>query len=107
LKGDVEGGFGHAAFKIALTKSHRISRGATGHKSGIGANSSRSAYSTRTGDGLGETGDVANHGSITGSVARCLGQFVPNVEPITVLTVNALTTDFNINLSNHDVAEPV
>lgn len=107
MKGDIKGGFGHAAFKIALTKSHSISFRATGHKSWVGARGSRSTSGTRTSDGLSETGNVANHGSIARSVAGSLRQFVPDVEPITVLTVDALTTDFNINLCNHDVAEPV
>jgi len=107
FKRDVESGFGHAATKIAIAKSHGRSSRNTGHKSGVVTGSTRSAVGSGTGDGLGETGNVANHGGITSGVASGLGEFVPDVEPVTVLTIDALTTDFNINLSNHDVAEPV
>jgi len=58
-------------------------------------------------DGLDEAGNVANHGGITTGVTSGLGKLVPDVEPVTVVTVNALTTDLNLNLLDEDVTEPV
>ena len=54
-----------------------------------------------------ELGDVANHLGITGLLTSLLCKLVPNVEPITVLLVDALTTDFNFNVINDVVTDPV
>jgi len=32
-----------------------------------------------------------------------LGKFIPDVEPITVVTVNFLTTDFDVNVINESM----
>jgi len=54
-----------------------------------------------------ELGDVANHLGITGLLAGLLSELVPNVKPVTVLLVNALTTDLNLNIVNDVVTDPV
>ena len=51
--------------------------------------------------------DVTDHLGITSLLAGLLGQFVPDVQPITVLLVNALATDFNFNVVNQVVTDPV
>ena len=58
-------------------------------------------------DEVGELGDVANHLGITGLLARLLGELIPDVEPLTIVLVNALTTDLELNLANKVVANPV
>jgi len=56
---------------------------------------------------LNETSNVANHGGITLLVSGRLRKFIPDVEPVTVVAVNALATDFDFDLSDHNVTEPV
>jgi hypothetical protein len=58
-------------------------------------------------DEVGELGDVANHLGITGLLARLLGELIPDVEPLTIVLVNALTTDLELNLANKVVTNPV
>jgi hypothetical protein len=54
----------------------------------------------------GGVGDVGKLGGVTNhlEVARLLllgqGQLVPDVHPVTILTVNALTTNLDLNLGN-------
>ena len=40
-------------------------------------------------------------------MASGLGQLVPDVEPITVMLINALTTDLDLNILHQNVTEPV
>ena len=54
-----------------------------------------------------ELGDVANHLGIAGLLASLLGELVPDVEPVTILLVNALATDFNLNVVDEIVTDPV
>lgn len=93
LKRNIESGFGHAGSKVAITEGHIV-----GSSTGGG---------TVTRDGLNKTSYIADHGSITFLVTSRLRKFIPDVEPVTVVAVNALATDFNFNLSDHNVAEPV
>ena len=58
-------------------------------------------------DQVGELRDVANHLGITGLLARLLGELIPDVEPLTIVLVNALTTDLELNLTDKVVANPV
>jgi len=51
--------------------------------------------------------DIADHLGITGLLASLLGELVPNVKPVTVLLVNALTTDLNLNIIDDVVTDPV
>jgi hypothetical protein len=45
-------------------------------------------------------GCVTNHLEVTTLLLRCHCKLVPDVHPVTILTVNSLTTDFNLNLGN-------
>jgi len=56
---------------------------------------------------VGELRDVADHLGITGLLASLLGELVPDVHPVTVLLVDALTTDLNLNIVDHVVTDPV
>jgi len=40
-------------------------------------------------------------------VARSLGEFVPDVHPVTVVFVDTLSTDFNFDVFDENVTEPV
>jgi hypothetical protein len=51
--------------------------------------------------------NVTNHLGVTGLFASFLGEFVPDVEPLTILFVNALTTDFDFNIFDDVVTDPV
>jgi len=57
--------------------------------------------------GGGEVGSVTHHVGITDLVTGGLGQLIPDVQPITVVLVNALTTDLELDALDHDVTEPV
>ena len=56
---------------------------------------------------FGEERNVTNHVGVAGFVARGLGKFVPDVEPVAVVLVDALATDFNFDVLDEDVAEPI
>jgi len=56
---------------------------------------------------VGELRDVADHLSITSLLASLLGEFVPDVEPVTILLVDALTSNLNFNVIDEVVANPV
>jgi len=56
---------------------------------------------------VGQFRDVTNHLGITSLLAGLLGEFVPDVHPVTVLLVNTLATDFNFNVVNQVVSNPV
>jgi len=58
-------------------------------------------------DQVGELRDVANHLRITGLLARLLGELIPDVEPLTIVHINALTADLELNLLDEVVADPV
>ena len=61
----------------------------------------------RAGSWGGQVWGVANHGSIAQLVASGLGQLVPNVDPVTVVLVNALATNLKLNGLDQGVANPV
>ena len=56
---------------------------------------------------VGEFRDVADHLGITSLFTSLLGEFVPDVEPVTILLVNALTTNFDFNVIDEVVTDPV
>jgi len=45
-----------------------------------------------------ELGGVADHGVVATALVNSQGELVPDVHPITVLAINALATDLNLNL---------
>jgi hypothetical protein len=81
--------------------------GSLGESIAGGANLTRSVSLARTIDGIerrigdeGKLGGVSDHSIVTGLLVNGESQIVPDVHPVTILTVNALTTDFNLNLRN-------
>ena len=58
-------------------------------------------------DDVGELGDVTNHLGVTGLLTRLLGELVPDVEPVTIVLINALTTDLKLNGLDEEVTNPV
>jgi hypothetical protein len=48
----------------------------------------------------GKLGDVTNHLEISTLLLGSHGKLVPDVHPVTILTINSLTTNLNLNLSN-------
>jgi len=95
FKRNVQSFFRHDSTGVISTVSHVISTGT----SRVGYRSARNR--------LNKTRNVANHGSITRSVTCSLSKFIPDVEPITIVSVDTLATDFNFNLFDHNVTEPV
>jgi len=49
----------------------------------------------------GKLGGVTNHLEITTLLFLGESELIPQVHPITILAINALTSDFNFNLGNH------
>ena len=58
-------------------------------------------------DEVGELWNVADHLGITSLLAGLLSELVPNVKPVTVVLVDALTTDLNLNVVDEVVTDPV
>ena len=58
-------------------------------------------------DQVRQVGHVANHLGIASLLARLLGELVPDVQPLTIVLVNALTADLELNLLDEVVADPV
>ncbi len=54
-----------------------------------------------------ELRDVTNHLGVTGLLTGLLGELVPDVEPVTVVLINLLTTDLNVDIVDQVVANPV
>ena len=84
-------------------------RARANHLRGVGlASIARVVARSTTGeDDVGELGHVANHLGITGLLASLLGKLVPDVEPVTIVLVDALTTDFELHIRNKVLANPV
>jgi len=58
-------------------------------------------------DDVDELGHVANHLRVTGLLARLLGELIPDVHPVTVVLVNALAADLELNGADEVVTNPV
>jgi hypothetical protein len=56
---------------------------------------------------VGELGNVTHHLGVTGLFTRFLGEFVPDVEPLTIVLIDTLTTDLEFNFADKIVANPV
>ena len=50
---------------------------------------------------------VAHHLRVARLLARLLGELIPDVEPVTIVLVNALAADLELNPVNQVVAHPV
>ena len=58
-------------------------------------------------DQVGELGHVANHLGVAGLLARLLRELVPDVEPVTIVLVNALAANLKLNVGDKVLANPV
>jgi hypothetical protein len=56
---------------------------------------------------VGELGDVTYHLGVTGLLSRLLSELIPDVEPLTVVLVDALATDFELDGLDEVVTNPV
>ena len=95
LKGDVECGL-----RESLAGGAHLS-GATGGSAGtrdLGEGGVRD---------VGKAGGVTNHLEVTTLLLGGERKLVPDVEPITILAVNALTTDLNLNLGDDLLTDEV
>ena len=59
------------------------------------------------GEEIHELGHVANHVGIAGLLARLLGELVPDLEPVAVVLVDLLAADFELDVVDEVVANPV
>ena len=85
LKGDIKGGLGESiAGSANLARSVSIARAINVVKGGVGDE--------------GQLGSVSDHLEVTALLLGRHGKLVPDVHPVSVLTVDALATDLNLNL---------
>ena len=85
LEGDVEGGLGEGVTGSAnLAGGVGVARAVNVSEGGVGD--------------VSELGGVADHLVVTALLLSGLSELVPDMHPVTVLAVNALTTDLNLNL---------
>jgi len=89
-------------------------------KGGLRKSIARSAHLTRSGriarsvnvsEGriadVGKLGGVTNHLVVSALLLLGKGKLVPDVHPVTVLAIDALSTNLNLNLSNHLLSREV
>jgi hypothetical protein len=74
---------------------------------GLASNAVIVAVLTTLGDQVGELGNVTHHLGVASLLARLLGELIPDVEPLTIVLVDALTTDLELNLLDKIVTRPV
>jgi hypothetical protein len=74
---------------------------------GLTTNAVSIAADTTLLDDVGELGDVTNHLGVTGLLAGLLGELIPDLEPVTVVLVDALTTDLELDGAHKVVTNPV
>ena len=85
LEGDIEGGLGESiAGGANLARSVSVARAVNVVEGGVGDE--------------GQLGSVADHLEVTALLLGGHSELVPDVHPVTVLAVNALATDLNLNL---------
>ena len=96
LQGHVQGVLGRAA--AGLRAGVGLTAGAVIVAATIGAH---------LGQGVHQLGHVAHHLGVTGLLARGAGQLIPDVQPVTVVLVDALTADLDLYVADQIVAHPV
>jgi hypothetical protein len=85
LERNIKSSLGESVTRSAnLTRSVSLARTVDGVKRGIGDKS--------------QLGGVADHSIVTGLLFKRKSKVVPDVHPVTILAINALTTDLNLNL---------
>ncbi len=78
------------------------------HLVGGRGGSARTRHTGEVGVGdVGKLGGVTNHLEVTSLLLLGEGQLVPDVHPVTILTVNALTTNLNLNLGNQLLTDEI
>jgi hypothetical protein len=87
LKGDIESSLGES-----VTRSTNLTRG-------VGLARTVDGVERRIGDESQLSG-VADHSIVTGLLINGESKVVPDVHPVTILAINALTTDLDLNLGN-------
>ena len=85
LKGDIEGGLGESVTGSAnLARSVGVARAVDVVEGGVGDE--------------GQLGGVADHLEVAALLLGGHGELVPDVHPVTVLAIDTLATDLNLNL---------
>ena len=105
LKGNQGKGKSGVAAKPELQRHVKggLGQGVAGstHLVGGSGGGARTRHTSEGGVGdVGKLGGVTNHLEVTRLLLLGEGQLVPDVHPVTILTVNALTTNLNLNLGN-------
>jgi hypothetical protein len=67
----------------------------------------RVAHITTLADHVGQLGHVTHHLGVTGLLSGLLGELIPDVQPVTIVLVNALATDLELDGLDQVVANPV
>jgi hypothetical protein len=87
LEGNVESSLGQSiAGSANLTRGVCLTRTIDGIERGIGDKS--------------QLGGIADHSMVTRALVIGKSKVVPDMHPVTILAINALTTDLNLNLGN-------
>ena len=95
LKRNVESGLGE-----------RIAGGTYLGRAASGRAGTRDIGESGVGD-IGESSGVTNHLEVTALLLLSHGELIPDMHPVTILAVNALTTDLNLNLGHELFANKV
>ncbi len=112
LKGNKGKGKSGVAAKPELQRHVKggLGQGVAGsaHLVGGRGGGARTRYTGEGGVGdVGKLGGVTNHLEVTRLLLLGEGQLVPDVHPVTILTVNALTTNLNLNLGNQLLTDEI
>ena len=111
----LEGNQGQGKTRVAAEPElqrnvQRVFRGARGDLvGGVGLAGSAIAVAVLTAldDQVNQLGNVANHVGIPSLLTRLLGQLVPDLEPITIVLVDLLTANLEIDVVDQVVTDPV
>jgi len=88
LEGNIEGSFGESIAGLAHLDGGRGSAGTINRRE-------------RGVSDEGKLGSVTDHLVVTALLLLGERELIPQVHPVTILAINALTTDFNFNLGDH------
>ena len=111
----LEGNQGQSKTRVAAEPElqrnvQRVFRGTRGDLvGGVGLAGSAIAIAVLTAldDQVHQLGNVANHVGIPSLLTRLLGQLVPDLEPITIVLVDLLTANLEIDVVDQVVTDPV
>ena len=112
LKGNQGKGKSGVAAKPELQRHVKggLGQGVAGstHLVGGRGGGARTRHTSEQGIGdVGKLGGVTNHLEVTRLLLLGEGQLVPDMHPVTILTVNALTTNLNLNLGNQLLTDEI